>query len=342
MCGDGANDCGALRAADAGIALSVAEASVASPFTYKNKDISCVPSLIKEGRCTLVSVFGTFKYQSAYCFILLGAALILFWHGFRPSDGTYVFVDVIMNILPPMVFATTQPYPKISKRMPIRNLLSFVQQMSLYSFIIVQVLIYYFIRTYLINQPFYVPVKNKDIIEEPAHNQIAYAIFSANTMSYVIAAIIFAPGPPYRLGFFSNKIYICMVLINFSLSLLMSLVAPEWFIEFLEFIPMPFNFRMKILFICLLNFIFSFILERYFWHELIANYILPWFRTKFRMKSKKKYRILDEQIRRDNWPFEHFIDENVFHFNGRAATTILDDDDDDRHRMPKSSNFKII
>ncbi|KAH9413831.1 hypothetical protein DERP_009429 [Dermatophagoides pteronyssinus] len=348
MCGDGANDCGALRAADAGIALSVAEASVASPFTYKNKDISCVPSLLKEGRCTLVSVFGTFKYQSAYCFILLGSALILFWHGFRPSDGTYVFVDVIMNILPPMVFATTKPYPKLSKRMPIRNLLSFVQQMSLYTFIIVQVLIYYLIRTYLIDQPFYIPVISTDIIEQQSPNQIANAIFSINTMSYVIAAVVFAPGPPYRLGFFSNRIYICMVLINFSLSLLMSLIAPEWFLGFLEFIPLPFDFRLKILSICVLNFIISFILERYFWYCLIARYILPWIRQKFRMKSKKKFRILDEQILKDNWPFEHLIDDN--HLNGQQpssyTTTIIDqqhqnDDDDDRFKMPKSSSFNF-
>jgi cation-transporting ATPase 13A3/4/5 len=79
MCGDGANDCAALKAADVGISLSEAEASVAAPFTSHTPDISCVLDVIKEGRAALVTSFSCFKYMLVHslspCWMLLNFEL---------------------------------------------------------------------------------------------------------------------------------------------------------------------------------------------------------------------------------------------------------------------------
>lgn len=95
MCGDGANDCGALKAgkfdsktwmkffkllllAHAGVSLSETEASVASPFTSKVQNISCIPTLIREGRASIVTSFGILKYMACYSMAQFFSVLILY------------------------------------------------------------------------------------------------------------------------------------------------------------------------------------------------------------------------------------------------------------------------
>jgi len=45
MVGDGCNDCGALKTADAGVSLSMAEPSVAAPFTSQGEPLPIIHPL---------------------------------------------------------------------------------------------------------------------------------------------------------------------------------------------------------------------------------------------------------------------------------------------------------
>ncbi|CAF97576.1 unnamed protein product, partial [Tetraodon nigroviridis] len=88
MCGDGANDCGALKRAHSGISLSELEASVASPFTSTTPNISCVPNLIREGRAALITSFCVFKFMALYSIIQYISVTLLYWVGYTQSAHT--------------------------------------------------------------------------------------------------------------------------------------------------------------------------------------------------------------------------------------------------------------
>lgn len=94
MCGDGANDCGALKQADAGISLSEAEASIAAPFTSKVHDISCVITLLREGRAALTTTFQAFKFIELYSMIQFFSVTMLYLDGGNLSDNQYLYIDI--------------------------------------------------------------------------------------------------------------------------------------------------------------------------------------------------------------------------------------------------------
>ncbi|CAL1273351.1 unnamed protein product [Larinioides sclopetarius] len=277
MCGDGANDCGALKTAHAGVSLSVAEASVASPFTSTQQNIQCIPEVIKEGRATLAATFGAFRYMVCYCFVLLAAVLMLFWDGQKPSDGGYVVIDIVLNLLPPIIFGSTHAYPGLGKRAPTRSIISFLPQFSMFSFMFIQIGVYVLAYEYCLMQPWYEPfIYDKDKTHYPAASHSGTAIISVNMMSYVIAATIFAPGPPYRKNFFSNKLYTIVIILEFLLVSYLTIYPADSFASFINFKRAPFiEYHMILYALSLGNFIISFLWEVFFIQGFLFEYVVP-------------------------------------------------------------------
>uniref|UniRef100_A0A7M4F4H9 Cation-transporting ATPase n=1 Tax=Crocodylus porosus TaxID=8502 RepID=A0A7M4F4H9_CROPO len=124
MCGDGANDCGALKVAHAGISLSEQEASVASPFTTRTPTIECVPQLIREGRAALVTSLCMFKYMALYSIIQYLGVLLLYWQ--LNSFGVYQFLfqDLAINTVIGVTMSLNGAYPKLVPHRPPSQLVS--------------------------------------------------------------------------------------------------------------------------------------------------------------------------------------------------------------------------
>ena len=99
FCGDGANDCGALKAAHVGLSLSNAEASIAAPFTATSHSIHAMLDLVREGRAALVSSVASFKFMATYSLIQLITVLRLFYTNATLTDGMFLWIDLFL-VLP--------------------------------------------------------------------------------------------------------------------------------------------------------------------------------------------------------------------------------------------------
>ncbi|CAH8487024.1 unnamed protein product [Schistosoma turkestanicum] len=211
MCGDGANDCGALKVAHAGIALSETEASVASPFTSKQQNISCVPTLIREGRCALTTSFGAFKFMVGYSMIQFFSVILLYYIGSNISDLQYMFIDVIVITTMGLTFGYTPAYPRLSVERPEMRLVSTVTLLSLGLQLLTCGLVQFSVFVFTRLQPWYLPLFAYHEDYE-LKNFESTAIFTVSVYQYIILAIVFSKSAPYRRSILSNHLFVVNII----------------------------------------------------------------------------------------------------------------------------------
>ncbi|XP_063370021.1 polyamine-transporting ATPase 13A3 [Cydia amplana] len=269
MCGDGANDCGALRAAHTGISLSELEASVAAPFTSADPDIVCVARVLREGRAALTTSFGVFKFMVAYSLTEFFSVAFLYYFDSNLTDFQFLYIDVAMVVNFAFFFGMTEAYRgKLCKIPPLTSLLGLVPLVSLIGQMILIGVAQYFSYFALTFFPWY----ERHLYEGDEANECweNYAIFTVSMFQYIVMPIVFSHGAPYRRSVVTNKYLMISLIIMTAISIYITIAPAKFLAEFLQ-LKMPKDILLS--YIVLAVAAFHFVIAVFF-ERVIVQYLM--------------------------------------------------------------------
>ncbi|CAG7728857.1 unnamed protein product [Allacma fusca] len=303
MCGDGANDCSALKMAHVGISLSDAEASVAAPFTSKIQDISSVPHLIREGRCALVTSFGIFKYMALYSMVQFVSVLTLYAHKTNFADTQFLFIDLGITTTIAVVMGRTEPHPRLVTKRPMGSLISFQNIVSILLQIFTSGVIQLGAISLLKTESWFKPVQPTSPEEIIFECWETTTIFSVSAFQYLILALVFSKGPPFRKPFYSNGLFLLAYATLTSLTILLAVYPVGQLAEFFILEPVSqetTNFRLTILAFPVINIIASLYFENGLATSRFVKKLGKWV---CRKKKRHRFKELLEHLDVDHtWP----------------------------------------
>uniref|UniRef100_A0A2K6NAA1 Polyamine-transporting ATPase 13A3 n=1 Tax=Rhinopithecus roxellana TaxID=61622 RepID=A0A2K6NAA1_RHIRO len=285
MCGDGANDCGALKRAHGGISLSELEASVASPFTSKTPSISCVPNLIREGRAALITSFCVFKFMALYSIIQYFSVTLLYSILSNLGDFQFLFIDLAIILVVVFTMSLNPAWKELVAQRPPSGLISGALLFSVLSQIIIcigfQSLGFFWVK----QQPWYEVWHPKsdacnttgsllwnsshldnetELDEHNIQNYENTTVFFISSFQYLIVAIAFSKGKPFRQPCYKNYFFVFSVIFLYVFILFIMLYPVASVDQVLQIVCVPYQWRVTMLIIVLVNAFVSITVESFF------------------------------------------------------------------------------
>ncbi|KAM9762569.1 polyamine-transporting ATPase 13A3 isoform 3-T3 [Menidia menidia] len=279
MCGDGANDCGALKRAHGGISLSELEASVASPFTSRTPNISCVPSLIREGRAALITSFCVFKFMALYSIIQYISVTLLYSILSNLGDFQFLFIDIAIILLIVFTMSLNPAWNELVSRRPPSGLISGPLLFSVLTQILICLGFQTFTFLWVQQQPWHSnwtpltdvcnltshlnlsDLNGTEVDDHNIQNFENTSLFYVSSFQYLIVAIVFSKGKPFRQPSYKNWPFMLSTVSLYIFLLFIMFHPVESIDEFLEIVCVPFEWRVKLFLIILVNAAVSVVVE---------------------------------------------------------------------------------
>ncbi|XP_044145360.1 polyamine-transporting ATPase 13A3 [Bufo gargarizans] len=277
MCGDGANDCGALKRAHGGISLSELEASVASPFTSRTPSIACVPNLIREGRAALITSFCVFKFMALYSIIQYFTVTLLYSILSNLGDFQFLFIDLAIILVVVFTMSLNPAWKDLVAQRPPSGLISGPLLFSVLSQIVICLTFQTMAFMLVKQEPWYevwtgssnacnvsMDDHHENDTNHDEHNIRNYentTLFYVSSFQYLIVAVAFSKGKPFRQPSYKNYLFVISVLALYALISFFMLYPIESVDNFLELVCVPMKWRIVMVFIIIGNALTSILVE---------------------------------------------------------------------------------
>ncbi|KAL4491368.1 hypothetical protein ABPG72_008024 [Tetrahymena utriculariae] len=226
MCGDGANDCQALKDADMGISLGEAEASIAAAFTSKVINISVIEYILREGRCCLTTSFQYFKYMALYSLIQGFTQTLTYFRGTLPADLQILYWDLFIIIPLTFFLGLTEASDKLTPEIPAHRLFSYKNILSVVGQGIIQLLFLILTVATTINQSWYHNPQELFKLQQFEDQELVpttydtTVLFWVSNFQYIFTVIAFSIRSVHKKPFYTNILFTFFLISITGLSLL--------------------------------------------------------------------------------------------------------------------------
>ncbi|RUS70049.1 hypothetical protein EGW08_022188, partial [Elysia chlorotica] len=258
--------------------------------------------LCREGRAAITTAFGVFKYIACYSLTQFASVLILYWVGANLTDAEFLYIDFFLITTFSITFSRTGPYQELVRERPLVSLLGASPILSILIQMILVIAVQTFMYLNVQKQPWFVSFQDND--EDDYMSYENSAVFFASSYQYIILAITFAKGAPFRSSIFSNYWLLANIVIALGGTIWINMYPTDGLAELLEIKEFP-SMTYKALYIgvAFINFLLSFIMEKF----LIDNEVL---REKLRAHLKEclpmqdqAYAKIESEIEKNpTWP----------------------------------------
>ena len=308
MCGDGANDCGALKAADVGISLSQEEASIAAPFTSTEFDISCIINVLNQGKCALVTSVEIFKYMIVFSLTEYFSMILMLVRNTFLSDFEGLWIDCIITLPLSTLLPLTDAYQKLNYRRPFYVLTSFPVALSIFSQFFINIIFQlggYLLMNLLFPENKFPKARNchnKDICLDNS------LIFYISFCQYLFSGLVYINAAPFKKKVYSNILLFIFIILSFSYIFYIILYNDKFSKNYLKIIGFPdekdikgdidnkddipnfgIKFKFYLCIYCFINFLFSLFFEKIIVKCLTRKWLS-------KQHSKNKNQLLNKEI----------------------------------------------